>query len=379
MTSGFDIEITRDWTAFAPRWAALAATSRASPFQTSFWLTAWFEAFTKTAGIRPLLVAVRDRASGADVLLLPLVERRSGALRIVEFADLDVTDCNAAAIAPALLADADAAAVAIDDVRRALPPCDVLRLVKMPASIGEHVNPLTAAPADRPFMTSGNRAWSIHTAGGWDDYLHDLDRYTRKELGRSRRLCEQMGPTRLVRARTADEARAILDVVDGLQRERLAQTHARHVFDTPASRDFYGTLVERGVAGGDALAVGLEIGGETVAGVVGVLDRPRVTVLRIANRAGPYARIGLGRLLLAETFRELHGDGYTHFDMSIGDGEHKRRLGATPQPLHDRLEAMSWRGGTAIAASRGKALVKQRLPRLAGLAGRLRRRAMTTD
>lgn len=376
MTASFDIEITRDWSSFGPRWEALTAGSRASPFQKAAWLAPWYAAFPVSAGVRPLLVAVRDRATGRDVLLLPFVERSAGALRIVEFADLDVTDCNAPAIAPELLADPGAAADAIEAVRRALPPCDVLRLTKMPASIGARANPLACPPDEpiRPSMSGATPSWSLHVSGSWDDYLHKtLDRYTRKELGRSLRLCEQKGPTRIVRATTAEAGRAILATIDALQRERLEARHMRHVFDDPATRAFYASLVDNGIARGETIVAGLEIGGEITAGVFGVIDKPRVTVLRIANRGGDYARLGLGRVLLAELFRILHAEGFTHFDLSIGDGEHKRRLGANPEMLIERIEAMSWRGGTAIAASRAKTTLKQRLPGLAALVGRLRK------
>ena len=373
MTASYDIEITRDWAAFAPRWSAIVGQLRASPFQKPIWLANWYGAMPAATGVAPLFVAVRDRRTGADVLLLPLVTRRARGLDIVEFADLDITDCNAPAVAPGLLADPAAAADAIAAVRAALPRCDVLRLTKMPTMIGGHANPLAAPTLDRPSTTDSLPTWSVHAPGSWDDYLKSLDRYTRKELGRSLRLCEQIGPTRLVRARTAAEGLAILDVVDALQRERLARTQTRHVFDDPGPRNFYRSLVTDGVPDGDTLAMGLEIGGEVVAGVIGVLDRPRVTVLRIANRTGDYARIGLGRVLLEQTFKALHAEGFTHLDLSIGDGEHKRRLGGTSELLVERVEAMSLRGGMAIAAGRAKALVKRRLPAAAALASRLRR------
>lgn len=379
MTASHDIEITRDWSAFAPRWEALAGPLRASPFQKSVWLTTWFDAIPGAASadrVRPLLVAVKDRHSGADLMLLPFVERRSSGLDIIEFADLDVTDCNAPAIAATLLDDPVAAADAIHAVREALPACDVLRLTKMPAQIAGRPNPWAAprvAPV-RPFLVSAQPTWSLHVDGSWEQYLKSMERPVRKELGRSLRMCEQMGPTRVVRATTSAEGRAMLDTIDALQRERLALTHTVHVFDTPPVRAFYEGLIRTGIDSGDAVAVSIEIGGERVAGIVGVLDRPRVTVLRIANRSGSYARLGLGRLLLAETFRMLHADGYTHFDMSIGDGDHKRRLGATKDMLVERIEAMSWRGGAAIAARRAKLAVKHRLPRVAAIGRRLRAR-----
>ncbi len=369
-TLTFTTEIMREWPAFAPRWVAMTrAGPVASPFQTAHWLGCWYGAFPGATGVQPLLVAVRDATSGEDVLLLPLIVREAGGLRTIEFADLDVTDCNAPAFLGRLGDDPAAARAACLAIRGALPRCDAVRWTKMPPLIGGRANPLLQFGAT---ATCAVQDWLLGIEGTWAAYLGSLDRHARKELGRSLRLCEKIGATRLIVARTPEEAHRILAFVDDQQRERLSASNVRHVFDRPGTRQFYVDMAAAGVANADSIVAGLEIAGDIVAGVVGVLAKPRVTVLRIANRGGDMARLGLGRLILEQTFKALHADGFSQFDLSIGDGEHKRRLGASPEPLLDIDEPMSWLGQLVHGARRSKALVKARAPRLAALLRRMR-------
>ena len=101
MTNRYRIEIARRWADVDRRWCEATNSLRASPFQHPDWLRTWYAAFGSSAGITPLLVAVTDAASGDLAVLMPLIERRSGPLVFLEFADLDVTDCNAPALGPA--------------------------------------------------------------------------------------------------------------------------------------------------------------------------------------------------------------------------------------------------------------------------------------
>src|SRR5215207_5754951 len=66
----------------------------ATAFQGETWLRNWYATIGPTVG-EPLLLSVIDRHSGALALALPLVRRRRGRLRVIEFSDDDVSDANA--------------------------------------------------------------------------------------------------------------------------------------------------------------------------------------------------------------------------------------------------------------------------------------------
>ncbi len=356
MTNRYRIEIARRWADVDRRWCEATDSLRASPFQHPDWLRTWYAAFGSSAGITPLLVAVTDAASGDLAVLMPLIERRSGPLVFLEFADLDVTDCNAPALGPAAPTIAEAAVQLWREVSAALPACDVVRFAKMPAVIGNRPNPLAALPGAQP---SELRTWSLHAGGSWEDYLKSLDRPYRKELGRSLRLFEGAGAGRFLVAKSDVDASRILTVIDELQRDRLEERQAKHIFDQPAHHRFYNEFAAAGMNSGSCALTALELDGEIVAGLLAIVDKPRLTLLRIANRGGSLARLGLGRLLIERTLCAMHAEGFTHFDFSIGDGPHKKRFAAEPSPLLGLQAYVSWRGRAYARAQQAKSLIRQ--------------------
>ena len=266
MTNRYRIEIARRWADVDRRWCEATDSLRASPFQHPDWLRTWYAAFGSSAGITPLLVAVTDAVSGDLAVLMPLIERRSGPLVFLEFADLDVTDCNAPALGPAAPTIAEAAVQLWREVSAALPACDVVRFAKMPAVIGNRPNPLAALPGAQP---SELRTWSLHAGGSWEDYLKSLDRPYRKELGRSLRLFEGAGAGRFLVAKSDVDASRILTVIDELQRDRLEERQAKHIFDQPAHHRFYNEFAAAGMNSGSCALTALELDGEIVAGITG--------------------------------------------------------------------------------------------------------------
>ena len=56
------------------------------------WLDRLYARLVPHVGAQPLIVTVRSRADGRLVMVLPLLRQRRGAMRVVEFADLRVSD-----------------------------------------------------------------------------------------------------------------------------------------------------------------------------------------------------------------------------------------------------------------------------------------------
>src|SRR5882757_4371085 len=141
--AGFRVELTRDWKQAVARWND-GGTS--TPFQHPQWLEAWYGAFAGVDGVEPLIAVVTDAASGEQAALLPLIRRRQNDIRIVEFADLDLTDYNAPILGSAAPRDARAARALWRDLRAALRRmpggADLIRLRKVPRDLDGRPNPL---------------------------------------------------------------------------------------------------------------------------------------------------------------------------------------------------------------------------------------------
>ena len=82
----------RDWKQAEARWNDLG---NATPFQNWRWLEAWYGAFANVEHVEPLIAIVSNAATGEPAMLLPLIRRTHNGVRIVEPADLDLTDYNA--------------------------------------------------------------------------------------------------------------------------------------------------------------------------------------------------------------------------------------------------------------------------------------------
>jgi len=90
--ASFRVEFVRDWKQARARWNGVTPST---PFQDLRWLDAWYQAFAGTDDVEPLIAVVSEQATGEQVALLPLIRRVQNGIRIVEFADLELTDYNA--------------------------------------------------------------------------------------------------------------------------------------------------------------------------------------------------------------------------------------------------------------------------------------------
>ena len=113
---------------------------------------------------------------------------------------------------------------------------------------------------------------------------------------------------------------------------------------------------------------------EVVAALLGLARGATYVMTRISADAKGWANRSPGRLIIVETMRMLHAEGFRQFDFSIGDYPYKRRLGARPRPLYDLTAALTSRGLPLAAYDRGKQFVRQR-PALLALARRMTRPA----
>src|SRR3981189_1206907 len=91
-SAGFHVEFFLDWKQAATRWNDIGVST---PFQDPRWLDAWYRAFANFDSVEPLIVIISDAATSEQVALLPLIRRVQNGVRIIEFADLDLTDYNA--------------------------------------------------------------------------------------------------------------------------------------------------------------------------------------------------------------------------------------------------------------------------------------------
>jgi CelD/BcsL family acetyltransferase involved in cellulose biosynthesis len=340
--SGFRVEFTRDWKRAKARWSE---SGNASPFQNWQWLEAWYGAFANIEHVEPLIAIVSDAATGEPAVLLPLIRRIHNGIRIVEPADLDLTDYNAPLLGAAAPRDAKAARAMWQDLRRALRRlpggADLIRLRKMPVETDGRPNPLALLDGAGPCAVNGNL---VTTGEDFDAWRFTLERTVRKELERSWRVFTR-DPAAAFRIVTdKDEALRVLSTMESQQGERMQHLGLNFILNDETYAAFYRNLVEANIGNGYAVLSALTVGDEVVATLLGIRRGSHYVMVRISNAGEKWSNCSPGRLIIERTMAALHKDGIRQFDFSIGNYAYKRRFGVARIALVDFTAALSWRG-----------------------------------
>ena len=360
-TSGIAVDFLRDWRLAASRLSAGHRTA----FQHGHWLDAWYAAFRAAA---PLIAVISDSTTGRDIAVVPMISHVRRGIRIVEFADLGVSDNNAPILACDAAfdaADARAISAALVDGLRALPDgFDLLRLKKMPAHVGGKPNPLVSIGRIGSCSVNGN----LVLMG--DDYADYRASIRRLQLPRCWRVFTRLGSARFEIATDVVRASEFLDVMDVQQEERMKQLGSPFVLNDDVHAAFYREVARQGAAEGYAVVSALVCDKGIVATTLGVRYGATYFLLRISHTGRTWANFSPGLLVTERTMEALHAQGVRRFDLSIGNQDYKRRLGAEQLPLTDVSVALSWRG-LPFAWRDLAAQGLRRHPRLAAIAARV--------
>ena len=351
----FLVLVDNHTTGMASRWDALADGAAMTPFQSGRWLESWYGTVGRCGG-EPILLTVRDRRTQRLVAMLPLFAHRSGPLRVVRFADAGVSDYNAPVLGPDAPVDAVVAKALWKAIQRAIGDADLVNFTKMPIEVEGRPNPLALLPGCGRCAV-GTNVLSIN--GSWDDYLSQLERKVRKEIGRCWRVFSKRDGTAFHRVKDQTEAAQVMAALETQQRMRHQHGSAPYLLDNPAITAFYRSLVENGIGSGEIILTALTCGGEVVSALLGLARTPTYIMIRISSAAGAWADCSPGRLVIVQTMRMLHQEHYTTFDFSIGDYPHKRRLGTEQRPLLDLTAALSARGVPAAGYDHAKHLIRR--------------------
>jgi CelD/BcsL family acetyltransferase involved in cellulose biosynthesis len=340
--AGFRVEFVRDWEQARARCGDVHALT---PFQDHRWLDAWYRAFAGFDGVEPLIAIVTDAATSTQVALFPLVRRVHRGIRIVEFADHNLTDYNAPLLHANALRDPTAARAMWRDLLAALKRLpagtDLVRLRKMPFEFDGRPNPLTLLPgASASFLNSN----VVTTGDDFDAYRYSLERTVRKELERSWRVFTRHASAEFKIMTAQDEALRALSAMETQQDARMRHLGLKFMLNDETCAAFYRGLVSDNLASGYAVLSALTVGDEVVATLLGVRNGSRYVMVRISNAGDKWSNCSPGRLIIERTMAALHRDGVRHFDFSIGNYAYKRRFGVVPVALAEITAALSWRG-----------------------------------
>jgi CelD/BcsL family acetyltransferase involved in cellulose biosynthesis len=355
----YRVELFDDWGEASARWTETRPTT---PFQDFRWLGAWYGAFTE---VQPLLAVITDAGTLEQVALLPLVRRFRRGLRIIEFADLDLTDYNAPLLGPAAPRDAAGAQAMWRELLVALTRlqggADLIRLRKLPRDLDGRPNPLALLEGTGPSAVNGNL---VSIGDNFDAWRHSLGRNARKGFLKSWRVFTRDPKARFGIITDPQEASRVMAAMEAQQGARMQVLGLSYSLDGEAYAAFYRDLVAANLRTGYAVLTALTVGEEVVATLLGIRNGARYAMVRFSNAGEKWANCSPGLLVIERTMEALHADGVRSFDFGIGNYGYKRKFGVTQLPLLNITRALSSRGKPLALRDRIVREVR-RFPRLA--------------
>ncbi|HEY2247311.1 MAG TPA: GNAT family N-acetyltransferase [Bradyrhizobium sp.] len=355
----YRVELFDDWKQAAAHWNEARTTTL---FQDFHWLGAWYGAFTE---VEPVIAVITDARTLQQAALLPLVRRARRGLRIIEFADLDLTDYNAPLLGPAAPRDAFGAQAMWHDLLAALKRmpdgADLIRLRKLPRDLDGRPNPLTLLGGTSRSAVNGNL---VTTGEDFDAWRHSLGRNARKGFLKSWRVFTREPEAQFRIITATDEASRVMAAMEFQQGARMQHLGLSYSLNGEAYAAFYRNLVAANLRNGYAVLTALTVGEEVVATLLGVRNGARYVMVRFSNAGEKWASCSPGLLVIERTMAALHQDGVRSFDFGTGNYAYKRKFGVTQLPLLNITRALSWRGKPLALRDR---IVRElrRFPRLA--------------
>ena len=210
----FDLELHSDFDFQSKDFLDVFLRSDATPFQHPVWLDRLYARVVPRVGAEPAVVTLRSRRDGRLVVVLPLVRRRSAGIKVIEFADLAVTDYVAPIcrrdMLPALLSDRSIGC----RILAALQPYDLLRICK----VRHEWASLTGALLPGSQAKSNTGAYTVSLFSPFDTWRASmLEPGFARFLDKKRKLLGKKGHLRL---ETADDVVSIETAFSAMQRFR---------------------------------------------------------------------------------------------------------------------------------------------------------------
>jgi CelD/BcsL family acetyltransferase involved in cellulose biosynthesis len=322
----FEIALDRAFDFLSEEYRSLFESAQATPFQHPLWLDRLYRGLAPSLGGEPLIVTVRNDRTGRLEMVLPLIRRRHKGLRLVEFADLQVSD-----YACAVSTEAAFTALAEDSrtsrrLHELLRPYDLIRIKKAPDG---------TPPLERLFRSARRRSMDLRA------YSVPLsDSFTAwqaaampgpyvSQLRRKRRKLERMG------AVAYELVRAPAQIEEALSRIR-AWRGARFAGDVLQDERYFAFYREIATAGADSgfsRTYALTLDGEIIAAVWGLQDRGAFLLLISGFDQERYASRSVGALAVEDLAKARMAERDQRLDFTIGDEPYKQLFGARPSPL----------------------------------------------
>ncbi|MEQ9589170.1 MAG: GNAT family N-acetyltransferase [Parvibaculaceae bacterium] len=331
-------------------WRQFEKTADCFAFQGFDFLETWYEHIGVRDNLEIQIVVAWD-INAKPLMILPLGIETSGFVRSLTWLGKGVADYNAPLLAPGFtdrVAPGEFSRV-WDDIVAALPSHDLIELMYQPAEIEGQANPFME------LATELNASGAHMTKLGVDFdayYKEKRNAKARSHLRNRRKKLEALGEIAFVQPDTKEELYLSIEKLVELKTASLNAMGAKNFLMQPGYESFYTSLATKLTNIGGVHVSHLEVGGEYVAGIWGLVHKQRFYYL-LASYDGPaYGSYKPGVQALVETMRWATEQGIKMFDFTVGDESYKSKWCEIHIDLHNHLAAQTFRGSIALLKTR---------------------------
>lgn len=383
---------TRPWVAvdvsssiepMASAWRELERDGLVTPYQSLGWVRAFVETVGAAQAIEFRFVLVSG-AGGRWLAILPLVLTRSSGCRFARFIGGKHANYHmgvyAADFASSLTPHT--ARLMVEDVAAAIGGLDALVFVNQPLDWRGVANPLALLPNS----PSPSAAYRLSLAGEGDPLTRSMSSTSAKKLRHKRKRFAAFGNAELVRAQEPSVIAATVDAFLAQKAARFEQMKIADPFAEPGIRAF---LTQAAAAPDAAIELySLELEGRCVATYVGAVHGGRFSGMATAFALDTeVAKASPGEILLVDLIGLKHREGFTVFDLGVGEARYKTTICDARDELFDSFLPLTAKGRAVALVAQAQQELKRRIkasPVALGLARRLsgllqRRRAIDED
>ncbi|MGN6536853.1 MAG: GNAT family N-acetyltransferase [Mesorhizobium sp.] len=357
----FEVAVENSFDFLSPEYASLFARSVATAFQHPRWLSALYGKLAIGNSIAPLIIVIRFADDKRLAMVLPLVRQRYAMLRVVEFADMRVSDYVSPVTDAATFAQVAADPACVAAIRRLCRPYDLLRIGKL---ADQSLRLERLFDIERESMGMNAYATPLdETYPLWRQ--RRLERSYCKELDKKSRQLHRKGAVRFECARDAAAIDATFEAMKFYRGLRFGDPKdGGDLLQLPAYYDFY-----RGMAldGRDdaTRTYTLWLDDRVIAGVLGLAHRDSSFLVILGGfDFENFKNQSIGSLMFEQVARDCIERGERVLDFTIGDEPYKLTFGAEPAAMWKISRPGSPLGYAAE-------LITERMPAVKSLARRI--------
>ncbi|MHA3723941.1 GNAT family N-acetyltransferase [Leucobacter sp. HY1910] len=348
--------------------------STGSAFQHGVWIHRVYEQLAPASRARPCIITLRATEDGRLVGVLPFVMRRRGAARIIEFADLGVSDYAVPVIdREEVLAIRHETHLGVQ-IRDALGAFDLLLVERSPESTVPLSTLLHGARtrahiygAHPTRLTADVESWRARLGARQVRHLDKAYKRLRAKGGYSFRSVTDLGELDLLLAQLRDFRSA-----------RFVERGGLDLFQDPRFFDFYRTVARDSIDGRGPVTVRVfEVGGQPAAIALDLLEPDRELYVITGYDFGGLRNYSLGLLIVDQIARAAIERGVSVLDMTVGDEPYKASFGAERRPVYQVYVARTPLGEATFGLRQLYLWARRTAKRVRGAWRARRKRALT--